>query len=91
MGGTIKVSSEENFGTEVLMTFKFKLCEDSESTLETGKFKGLHCLVVNDRPNICRTVDASLKGEGLRYDLSHRMLALSNVSKNPALQRMITS
>ena len=68
MGGTIKVSSEENFGTEVLMTFKFKLCEDSESTLETGKFKGLHCLVVNDRPNICRTVDASLKGEGLRYD-----------------------
>ena len=68
MGGTIKVSSEENFGTEVLMTFKFKLCEDSEVSLGTGKFKGLHCLVVNDRPNICRTVDASLKGEGLRYD-----------------------
>ena len=60
MGGTIKVSSEENFGTEVLMTFKFKLCEDSEESLGTGKFKGLHCLVVNDRPNICRTVDASL-------------------------------
>lgn len=68
MGGTIEVSSEENVGTEVLMTFKFKLCEESEESLGTGKFKGLHCLVVNDRPNICRTVDASLKGEGLRYD-----------------------
>lgn len=68
MGGTIKVSSEENFGTEVLITFKFKLCEDSSATLESGKFKGLHCLVVNDRLNICRTVDATLKGEGLRYD-----------------------
>ena len=68
MGGTIDVSSRENVGTEVVMTFKFKLCEDS-AVLECGKFKGLHCLVVNDRPNICRTVEAAISREKLRYDL----------------------
>ena len=68
MGGTIDVSSRENVGTEVVMTFKFKLCEDS-AVLECGKFKGLHCLVVNNRPNICRTVEAAISREKLRYDL----------------------
>lgn len=68
MGGTIEVSSEENVGTEVLMTFKFKLGENLTAQ-ESGLFKGLRCLVVNDRPNICRTVAAALDCAGLRYDI----------------------
>jgi len=69
MGGTIDVSSTENEGTEVVMTFKFELCNDPVGAAEEGKFKGLRCLVVNDRPNICRTVAASMARENLRYDL----------------------
>jgi signal transduction histidine kinase/CheY-like chemotaxis protein len=69
MGGTIKVSSEENVGTEVFMNFKFKLCDEPVEISEDGKFAGLHCLVVNDRPNICRTVAEALRREGLRFDL----------------------
>ena len=68
MGGTIRISSLENEGTEVVMTFKFELCNDPAGS-ECGKFKGLRCLVVNDRPDICRTVAASMARENLRYDL----------------------
>ena len=69
MGGTIEVSSRERVGTEVFMTFKFKLCEKPATSVVNGKFAGFHCLIVNNRPNICRTVDAALKKEGLRFDL----------------------
>ena len=69
MGGTIKVSSQENVGTEVLMTFKFEFCKEPVVVSGKGKFAGLHCLVVNDRPSICRTVEEALKKENLRYDL----------------------
>ena len=68
MGGTIQVSSQENVGTEVVMTFKFKLCDESVSIPESGKFKGLHCLVVNDGPNLCGTVSEAIAGENLRFD-----------------------
>ena len=69
MGGTIKISSEEQVGTEVLMTFKFKLCDETPLDTDNEIFEGLHCLVVSDRPNICGSVVDTLKREGLRFDL----------------------
>ena len=69
MGGTIDVSSQEHVGTEVLMAFKFKLCDEQPTSSADGRFAGLHCLIVNDRPNICKTVNTALKKEDLRFDL----------------------
>ncbi|SIO40264.1 response regulator [Fibrobacter sp. UWB11] len=69
MGGTINIKSQEQVGTEVLMTFKFKLGEESPVSVASEQFAGLHCLIVNDRPDICKTVAAALKKENLRYDL----------------------
>lgn len=68
MGGTIKISSQEHVGTEVLMTFKFKLSESAAHS-ERGKFNGIHCLLVNDCRNACKTVVDSLTRENLRFDM----------------------
>ena len=86
MGGTIRILSKENVGTEVIMTFKFKLCDEPNRIAACKKFRGLHCLIVNDRPSVCRTVDTAVKLEELRYDLcSTEDEALAYIEKSKAL------
>ena len=68
MGGTIDIKSEENVGTEVLMTFKFKLHDKLMDIAGLEKFEGMRCLIVDDVVQVCESVSDVFKKQGLRPD-----------------------
>lgn len=69
MGGTIKVNSKPNQGTEVIITLEFKLADQNESELKTiAKLDGMRGLVVDDDMNTCQSVSDMLRNVGMRAE-----------------------
>ncbi|MBE6913579.1 MAG: transporter substrate-binding domain-containing protein [Ruminococcaceae bacterium] len=70
MGGNIEVRSHENVGTEVIVTFEFKICNtpEPEEFADMSEFEGLRALVVNSNTDICRCVCKMLRDLGLRAE-----------------------
>lgn len=89
MGGTIDIKSEENVGTEVLMTFKFKLHEETDLFAGIEKFNGMRCLIVDDVLSVCESVSDIFKKHGLCPDwclsgeAALEYLERSVISENP--------
>ena len=68
MGGTINISSRENMGTTVLIQFKFEILPNTKALAEVKNASSLRVLVVDDSPDVCKTVVNLLENEGLRAD-----------------------
>ena len=66
MGGTIKVLSELGKGTEVIVTFQFKLSDRSMETIDLARFKGLRGLIVDDDADTCMSVAKMFRDIGIR-------------------------
>ena len=68
MGGEIQIQSEENVGTEVIITFDFKLgCQHKEPE-RIPEVEGMRCLVVDDDTNACRSIVKMLKDIGMHSE-----------------------
>ena len=68
MGGTIKISSVENVGTEVLLEFKFEVLPKPAELTEVANAKGMRVLVVDDKEDVCKSVARLLEKEEMRAD-----------------------
>lgn len=70
MGGSISINSESNKGTEVKITFNFKLQKDHKKKIHIPEFENAKCLVVDDDPNTCLSISDMLKEAGLKAEWS---------------------
>ena len=68
MGGTIDIVSKEGEGTEVAVTFKFKLGEAQQKVERIVELDGLRSLVVDDDMNACMSISKMLRECGLRSE-----------------------
>ena len=68
MGGTIGIKSKENEGTEVTISFDFKLAEAKKQVTRIPKLEGLRGLVVDDDSNTCISIQRMLKDVGMRAE-----------------------
>lgn len=68
MGGEIEIQSEENVGTEVVITFDFKLGKQHVEPERIPEVDGLRCLVVDDDTNACRSIVKMLKDLGMHME-----------------------
>ena len=68
MGGRIEVQSELGKGTEIAVTFDFKLKDEPRENVEIPELKGLRGLVVDDDSNTCLSVSKMLSDTGMRYE-----------------------
>ncbi len=68
MGGSIIVNSEEGVGTEVTVSFTFRLCSKEDEPRDLPELKGLRALVVDDDFNCCDSVSYMLGQIGLRAE-----------------------
>ena len=67
-GGTIHVESEEGKGTEVIITFDFKLVGAHKEPERIAEVEGLRGLVADDDVNACKSISRMLKDIGIRSD-----------------------
>lgn len=67
-GGTIQIESEEGKGTEVIMTFDFKLQDGHKEPERIVELEGLRGLVADDDVNACKSISRMLKDIGIRSD-----------------------
>ncbi len=68
MNGFIKVHSQLNVGTEITVTFPFRLCAEAREHQEIVELKGCRALVVDDDYNTCDSVSYMLGQLGLRAE-----------------------
>ena len=68
MGGHIEIQSEEGKGTEVTISFEFKLEEGNTEPDEISELKGARGIVVDDDMNACKSISRMLKTIGMRSD-----------------------
>lgn len=68
MGGDIQIQSEENVGTEVVITFDFKLGKQHKAPERIPEVDGMRCLVVDDDTNACRSIVKMLKDIGMHSE-----------------------
>lgn len=68
MGGTINIDSAENKGTEVRITFKFKLASEHKKIKKIVGFENIRALIVNSDENACINIQKTLKKVGLRSE-----------------------
>ena len=66
MGGKIQIASEEGKGTEVMLTFEFKLHNGRQEPECIPGLAGMRCLVVDDDINTCQSVSNMLRNAGMR-------------------------
>ncbi len=71
-GGTIEVKSEYGKGTEFIVTFCFRLQEESKEIGEIKKLEGIRSLVVDDDMNTCQSVSKMLRQIGMRAEWTMR-------------------
>lgn len=68
MGGTINVQSEQNKGTEFVITLCLKLQSERRSIKKIAELTGLKALVVDDNFNTCDSVTKMLVQIGMRSE-----------------------
>ncbi len=68
MGGKIEVHSEQNKGTEFVITLELKLQSESRSVEKIKELVGLKALVVDDDFNTCDSVTKMLAQVGMRSE-----------------------
>ncbi len=68
MNGFIEVQSELNVGTEITVSFPFRLCAEVREHQEITELKGCRALVVDDDFNTCDSVSYMLGQLGLRAE-----------------------
>ena len=69
MGGTITVRSRQSVGTECIVSFTFRLCqEEKKEPTEIPELQNLRALVVDDDFNTCDSVSCMLQQIGLRAE-----------------------
>ena len=68
MGGDIEITSEENVGTEVVISFDFKLGKQHMEPEHIPEVEGMRCLVVDDDTNACRSIVKMLKDLGMHLE-----------------------
>ncbi|MBD5133853.1 MAG: response regulator [Clostridiales bacterium] len=72
MHGTITVTSEEGKGSEFVVSFQFRVKDDTDDILYVEKLADLRALVVDDDTNTCTSVSKMLSSMGLRPDWTTR-------------------
>lgn len=70
MDGTINITSEPNKGTEVVMTFDFKLQKMQRNTIKISELENARALIVDNDPNTCQTISNILKEIGMKTEWS---------------------
>ena len=68
LGGQISVTSQPNKGTEIVLTFEFKLTEKNAQTETIPELKDLRALVADDDANTAFSVHSMLKQIGMRAE-----------------------
>lgn len=68
MNGSIEVKSEQNVGTEFIVSFPFRLHEESKETQIIPELKDCRALVVDDDFNTCDSVSYMLQEMGLNAE-----------------------
>ena len=68
MGGEIKINSKEGEGTEVVITFSFKLVEEHREPVRIARLENLRSLVVDNDSNTCMSVSKMLRDVGMRSE-----------------------
>ena len=68
MNGTIKVESEQGAGTEFIVSFMFRLSEESKESPDIPELKNCRALVVDDDFNTCDSVSCMLQQIGMRAE-----------------------
>ena len=66
MGGQIDVQSQLGKGTEITVTFEFKLAGQPQEPVQLEKYKGLRGLIVDDNAETCMSIARMLKDIGMR-------------------------
>ena len=72
MNGTITVTSEEGQGSEFVVSFQFRVKDDTADAEYVEKLAGLRALVVDDDTNTCTSVSKMLSDLGMRSDWTTR-------------------
>ena len=67
-GGKIEIESEPGKGTEVILTFDFKLQNAPKEPVVIPELKGLKGLVVDDDANACLSVSNMLRDIGMKAE-----------------------
>ena len=69
MGGSIVVRSKQTIGTECIVSFTFRLCQEKKKVpTEIPELANLRALVVDDDFNTCDSVSCMLQQIGLRAE-----------------------
>lgn len=68
LGGEICISSQPNKGTEIVLTFEFKLTEKTDQIKTIPELKNLRALVADDDANTAFSVHSMLEEIGMRAD-----------------------
>ncbi|MDE7229764.1 MAG: response regulator [Oscillospiraceae bacterium] len=68
MNGSIEVDSEKGVGTEVTLTFSFKLYGSGEDLVDYSLFKGHRALIIDESSEVCESVSSMLRMLGIRAD-----------------------
>jgi len=68
MGGTIEIDSEPGKGTEVRVTFDFRLQSTPKEPEEIPELKGVRALVADDDSNTCLSICGMVEDVGMRVE-----------------------
>ncbi len=82
MNGSIEVDSEKGVGTEVLLSFSFKLNGSEENSIDYSVFKGRRALIVGESRETCESVCAMLRMLGIRSDCTVSAENAVNLAEN---------
>ena len=66
MNGTIEVTSEKGAGTEVTLSFMFKLDADESQLVDCSALKGLRALVLDESREVCENISGMLRMLSIR-------------------------
>ena len=66
MGGTIKITSAEDAGTDVVITLQFRICSDDSAEFSLEELRDVRALCVDDDTSNCLSMFSMLRDVGLR-------------------------
>ncbi|MCR4956660.1 MAG: response regulator [Lachnospiraceae bacterium] len=68
MGGTIRVKSKQNVGTEFVVSLSFAVTENAKSKKDIRELNGLRALVAGGDMDICFAVNKMIKNMGMQSE-----------------------